>query len=116
MVQHVLPLLIGGQPRQFLIPGKQPTRSCPTKGFARHIMAATDRVVLAELPLNERVTKQAQNGDALLHGRVGEAPTTLDGEEFGPLWIGTVSQILDVEGHLLAGDGFRNNPWALANG
>jgi hypothetical protein len=31
-------------------------------------MASTYRVVLAELPLNERVTKQTQDGDALLHG------------------------------------------------
>jgi len=77
-------------------------------------MAATNGVVLAELSFNERVTKQAQNGDALLHGRVGEAPATLNGEEFGPLWIGTMSQILDVEGHLLTGDGFRNNRFTLA--
>jgi len=30
----------------------------------------------------------------------------LNGEHVGPFGIGTVSQVLDVEGHLLTGDGF----------
>jgi len=77
-------------------------------------MTSTYRIVLAELPLNERVTKQAQDGDALLHRRVGEAPTILDGEKFGPLWIGTMSQVMDIQAHLLTSDGFRNNPATLA--
>src|SRR5881227_627150 len=106
-MQHVLPLLIRGQPGQFVILGKQATGARPTERFARNIVAATDRVILAEVPLNERVTKQAQNSDALLHRRVGEAAATLDGEALGSLWIGTVSQVMDIQTHLLTRNSFR---------
>src|ERR1051326_2565422 len=102
-MQQVLPLLVGGDPGQFLVPREQPARSRPTKGFAWDVMTAPDRVVLTQLPLNQRVTKQTQNRDAQLHRGVGETSTTLDRAHFGSLWIGTVSQILDVESDLLAG-------------
>src|SRR5438874_7030483 len=75
-MQQVLPLLIGGQPRQGVILGKQATGARPTERLARHIVTATDRVILAQVLLNKRVTKQAQNSDALLHRRVGEAAAT----------------------------------------
>jgi len=50
---------------------KEPPVTHSAERFAWHVMPPTNRIVLAELLLDERVTKQAQDGDALLHGGVG---------------------------------------------
>src|SRR6266700_1683747 len=85
---------------------KQPPVTHAAKSSARHVMAASDRVVLTKLLLDEGVTKQTQDGDALLHGRVRESPATFDGKNIGSLWIGAVSQILNVKSHQITGHSF----------
>src|SRR2546423_14706487 len=107
-MQQVLPLLIGGQPRQGVILGKQATGARPTERLARHIVAATDRVILAQVLLNKRVTKQAQNSDALLHRRVGEAAATRDEEAVSSLLIGGVSPGIDGKSPLPTRDRLRD--------
>src|SRR5258708_7130814 len=87
-MEQMLPLRVGGYPGQFLVPREQPASTHSPKGFPWYVMTTADRVILAQFPLNQRVTKQAQDGDALVHRCVGEAPTPLDREHFGPLWIG----------------------------
>jgi hypothetical protein len=59
--------------------------------------------------LNQRITKQAQDGDAQLHGRIGESTARLDGEDIATLWMWPIGEVLDVECHLLARNGFRLN-------
>src|SRR6266516_6175092 len=85
---------------------KQPPVTHAAKSSTRHVMAASNRVVLTKLLLDEGVAKQTQDRDALLHGRVRESPATFDGKNIGSPWIGTVSQILNVKSHQITGHSF----------
>src|SRR5437870_172313 len=69
-------------------------------------MAAPNRIVLTKLLLNERIAKQTQDGNALLHGRIRESAATFDGKNIGSLWIGAMSQVLHVKSHQITSHRF----------
>src|SRR6266516_5172927 len=103
----MLPLCVRREPGKFVVVRKQPPVTHATKSSTRHVVAASNRVVLTKLLLDEGVAKQTQDGDALLHSRVREPPPTLDGKNIGSLWIGAVSQVLNVKSHQITCNGFR---------
>ena len=47
------------KPWKFVVMGKEPSVTGTAKGFSRHIIASTNRVILAELLLDEGIAKQA---------------------------------------------------------
>ncbi len=57
--QHVLPLLVGREPGEFVVMRKQPSITYAAKSFAWDIMTPRHRVILTKLLFNKRVAKQA---------------------------------------------------------
>src|SRR6266542_2479108 len=109
-----LPLLIGGNPRQF---GKarEQTALAPAKCFTWGVASPTDRVGFAASLLHLVVVEETDGNQPLLERCIGQPHTRLQGDEVSPTVTRTMPEIAHVVGNLGSPGDERINPISSTN-